>query len=82
MNFGEALEALKKGKKITRSVWRGHWELAISPRAEWDPDNHGYKRACEFKNGLIIAILANDRGVAPAQPYQEDLLAEDWQIVD
>lgn len=31
---------------------------------------------------LIIAVLKDSDGIAPAQPYQADILAEDWEIID
>lgn len=80
--FSAALWELKQGKKIRRAIWRGHWELAKNAQMEWIPNNNGYKRGCEFKGGIIIAVLKDMGGVAPATPYQEDLLAEDWMIVE
>lgn len=83
MNFGEALQALKNGKRVTRAIWGGYWQLVKNGRMEWDSDaGEGYKSACSFNNGIIIAVLRDNGGVAPAQPYQADLLAEDWQIVE
>jgi hypothetical protein len=83
MNFGEALQALKEGKKVTRSIWGGYWEFWNEPilNAESEIGN-GYKKSCQFLNGLIVAVLKDNGGVAPAQPYQSDLLAEDWGIID
>ena len=69
MNFGEALEELKKGKKITREVWGGYWELSSLESTK------GYAF------DMITARLKYE-GVAPAQAYQQDMLAEDWKIVD
>lgn len=83
MNFGEAIQALKQGKKVTRSIWKGHWELWDKPTLSADsPLGEGYKRSCQFVYGMVVAVLADNRGVAPAQPYQADWLAEDWQIVE
>lgn len=83
MNFGEALQQLKLGKKVSRSVWKGYWQLWKSPILEADSGaGSGYKMSCQFTKGMIVATLADFKGVAPAQPYQEDLLAEDWQIVE
>ena len=82
MNFGEALQALKEGKQIKRAIWGGYWELAKDADMTWEPRNDGYKRACSFNNGIIIAVLKDGGGVTTAQPYQQDLLAEDWQIVE
>ncbi|SHL17431.1 hypothetical protein SAMN05443507_1525 [Alicyclobacillus tolerans] len=30
---------------------------------------------------MIVAYLRDGAGYAPAQPYQQDLLADDWEIV-
>lgn len=87
MNFGEALQALKDGKKITRSIWKGHWYLAKGAKVEHNRINAEDGNELEFIDGcnmgqLIIAVLKDDQGCAPAHPYQSDILAEDWQIVD
>lgn len=80
MNFGQALEALKQGKKVARSIWGGYWFLAKNPIAKQDKGK-GYYDYFSFENGLIVAVLKDNGGCAPAQPYQADLLAEDWEIV-
>lgn len=82
MNFGIALQALKEGKRIRRSTWRGYWELWAEPILNADSViGNGYKRSCQF-DGLIVATLGDNKGVAPAQPYQSDMLSEDWEILD
>lgn len=80
MNFGEALEHLKQGKKIRRSIWGGYWMLITETyiRCENDRINPAGFR---IKN-LIVAALRDDKGYAAACPYQEDILAEDWLIVE
>lgn len=81
MNFGEALDALKKGKKVKRSIWGGYW--FFSPQAELTEKRlDGYDRGYSFNNGLIVAVLKDMGALAPAMPYQADLLAEDWQIIE
>lgn len=64
LGFDKAMEALLDGKKVTRAIWQGYWEI----------------RDTEFGN-LIVAELKSG-GKAVATPYQEDLLAFDWQIVE
>lgn len=63
LGFDKAMEALLDGKKVSRSIWGGYWEI----------------RDTEFGH-LIIAELKDGR-TAIATPYQEDLLAFDWMIV-
>lgn len=81
MNFGEALEALKEGKKVTRSIWQGYWEPHKYAMLQSDTG-----RSDEFKTRyfdlLVVAVLKDNQGNAPAQPYWQDLFAEDWQIVE
>lgn len=78
MNFGEALQALKEGKNIKRSIWGGFWYLANNVDANHSEVNEiaGFDMP-----QMIVAVLRNNGGSAPAQPYQADLLAEDWEIV-
>lgn len=70
MTFGEALEALEEGHKVKRSIWGGYWVIE-----EWEKS--GYEKSYP----LIVAYL-KDGGYAPAQPYQADILAKDWEIVE
>jgi hypothetical protein len=69
--FGTALEALKAGKKIKRAHWGGYW--VHIPAAT----TNGL-----FQDGIIVAVLKDDGGCAPAQPYQADMLAEDWEVIE
>lgn len=77
MNFGEALQALKNGFKVTRSVWGGYWQLY----EEVQLLDHKKGIGCPIDK-IIVAALRDGGGYAPATPYQEDLLAEDWSIVE
>jgi hypothetical protein len=82
MNFGEALQALKDGKTVKRAIWGGRWYLAKDAVLNGpSPIGGGYTMSCQF-NQIIVAELKDMGGVAPAQPYQADILAEDWQIVE
>jgi hypothetical protein len=81
MNFSQALEELKEGKKIKRAIWGGYWFFAKNPNCE-QIKNDGYNQYFSFKNGLIVAVLKDGGGCAPAQPYQADLLANDWEVVE
>lgn len=81
MTFSEALKLLKEGKKVKRAIWGGYWFLSNNPKCD-EVLGNGYTRSFEFQNGLIVAVLKNNGGCAPAQPYQADLLAEDWEVVE
>lgn len=80
LHFSAALAALKEGKHIKRAGWGGYWYLAKKAELRDDPNNDKYIRACVF-NEIIVAVLAGG-GVAPAQPYQPDLLANDWEVFE
>lgn len=85
MNFGEALQALKDGFRVRRSVWEGYWFLAKNVWLAHDTvrePSTGHQMGGHTMDRLIVAALKDDEGFAPAQPYQEDILAEDWIIIE
>lgn len=73
MTFSEALEELKKGKKIKRSFWGGYWKIT------WFTPLFAPHHDDDFS--MIVAKLV-DGTYAPAMPYQTDLLADDWEVVE
>jgi hypothetical protein len=72
MNFGQAIEALKAGKKVSRSGWngKGMW-LALQT-----PDAHS-KMSLPY-----IYMSTVDGKLVPWLASQTDVLAEDWGIVE
>lgn len=84
MNFGEALEAIKRGKKARRRGWNGkeqYIELAYKisyQNGEGSIINGDHQcfgnRAIAFvgTSGVQIGWLAS----------QADMLSEDWEILD
>ncbi len=84
MNFGQAIEEAKRGKKIARKGWNGkgqYVELAInvsykSPNGTVTNVNHKDmgNRALAFvgTSGVQLGWLAS----------QADMLSEDWQTID
>lgn len=93
MNFGQAIEALKEGKKVARDGWngKGMW-LALSvgnPSLEaekfWSPHN----RQFAIENGgqaevlsVITMKTADNKILMGWLASQTDMLAEDWTIVE
>ena len=77
MNFGLAIEAIKQGKKVSRSGWNGKglWlELQV-------PDAHS-----KMTLPYIFMSYPEDAKTTPGArvPWlasQTDVLAEDWEIV-
>ncbi len=96
MNFGEALEALKSGKKISRSGWNGKnmW-LVLMPELQLPAFNSQQPGA---KVNDRTAKHIGENTPLDCRPYivmwtaqqqwqpgwlasQADMLAEDWGIV-
>lgn len=76
MKFGEALEALKQGAKVSREGWngKGMW-LCLIPHSNnsW----HG------FPMQDCIGMKTADNKMQPGWlASQADMLAEDWCIVE
>ena len=72
VNIGEAVEALKAGKKVGRGGWhgKGMW-LAMSQPA------YGAGHGTPF---VYITVPSGDQH--PWNASQVDLLADDWLIVE
>lgn len=84
MNFGQAIAALKKGKKVARAGWNGknqYIELATCI---------SYKNAtgeivnCEHEaiGNKAIAFVGTSGVQIGWLASQADMLAEDWVIVE
>lgn len=74
MNFGEAIEALKKGKKVTRSGWngKGMWlELQV-------PDAHSKMTLPYIYLNYPPTIMYTNGARVPWLASQTDVLMEDW----
>lgn len=81
MNFGLAIEAMKKGLKVARLGWNGkgiHLELQV-------PDEHS-KMTLPYiyivTTGLITDNRHAPKGCVPWLASQTDMLADDWYIVE
>ena len=81
MNFGQAIEMLKKGLKVARKGWNGNGifiELQV-------PDAHSkMTQPYTFIDtlGLQTSNPNAPKGRVPWLASQTDTLAEDWQIVE
>lgn len=93
MNIGEAVQALKDGKRVSRAGWNGKnmW-LAYSPgnaalpaRNFWAPPNSEYAAsqpgACATVLPCITMKTATGEILMGWLASQTDLLADDWGIV-
>lgn len=79
MSFGEALEALKAGKKVRRRGWNGKGIYIELQR----PDEHS-KMTLPYiyivTNGLVTDNPDAPKGVVPWLASQTDMLSEDWEV--
>lgn len=92
LTFGDAIDALKQGKRVSRSGWNGKgmylWLLPASKvKAEWCKEPH-LKQLAEENGGEVealgsIRMLTADKKVLTGWlASQTDMLAEDWTILD
>lgn len=90
MNFGQAIEALKQGKKVCRSGWNGKgmylWLLpATEVNREWVKDPillsvFGDREVLPCL-GSIRMLTATGEVLTGWLASQTDMLSEDWQIL-
>lgn len=92
MTFGDAIKALKHGKKVARQGWNGKgmylWLMpATSVKAEWCKEPH-LKALAEENGGAIdalgtIRMLTADKKILTGWlASQTDMLSSDWEIVE
>lgn len=89
MNFGQALEHLKQGRKVARCGWngKGMWLILVPGRVVENLEPNSFYLKSGFEAPVTIRphidMKAADGsmtiGWAPTQP---DMLAEDWQLVE
>jgi hypothetical protein len=89
MTFGLAIEAMKKGEKVSRSGWNGKGMFIF-----YVPSNSysalGNKKKTlvgMFKDDMVpyqayIAMKTAQSTVVPWLASQSDMLSDDWQIVE
>lgn len=81
MNFGQAIEALKEGKRVARKGWNGkgiYLELQI-------PDEHS-KMTLPYIYIVTSRLETTNpdapKGVVPWLASQTDMLSDDWVVVE
>lgn len=92
LNFGDAIKALKDGKKVARKGWNGKnmwlWlKPAATIKSEWCKDpmlkeivdaNGGETEAL----GTICMKTADNKILTGWLASQTDMLCEDWVVVE
>lgn len=90
LTFGLAIEAMKKGEKVSRSGWNGKG-MYLSYKAgypEGVPANESHAKSHKCKEGDIIKYMPYiemktvDYSFIPWLASQADMLSDDWQIVE
>ncbi|MGL4583395.1 MAG: DUF2829 domain-containing protein [Flavobacterium sp.] len=90
MNFGQALELLKQGKKVSRSGWNGTGMFAVLQKGypEGIPCNKKTADAWGLKEGDLFKVrpyfqLKTAQGdYAMWVPSGSDILSDDWCLVE
>ena len=80
MNFGEAIEALKSGKKVAREGWNGKGMYVYLADGNLLTDAIG-DGSFPFIDTIVIKTVDNKYCIGWLAS-QTDMLAEDWNIVD
>ena len=87
LTFGQAIEALKQGKKVARAGWNGKGMfLFLVPGSTFKVNRAPllgiYPEGTEVKYCSHIDMKTADDKVVPWLASQTDVLAEDWDIVE
>ena len=96
MKFGEALEALRAGKRITRRYWtgvkgkRGERWLILVPGSKFKIQREPWLTAIGEGKEMVyhdhIDSVVTGSGKYPHAsqwtPLHSDLMAEDWEVIE
>lgn len=86
MDFSKALLMLKQGHKIARKNNEDYWFIneliAVHSVKLIEGTNNVQSNLSYVIPKVIVAKLKGDKGFAPVQPTHEDILADDWVVID
>lgn len=87
MNFSEALELIKQGKKLTRTNWNGKGMFVyLVPGSEFEvnraPLNAVYKMGARVTYRAHMDLKAADGTCGVWSISNNDALANDWEVMD
>lgn len=85
LTFGLAVEALKKGHRVSRAGWngKGMW-LALVEGPNWGIGGtapYDFPGASHVSHGNFIGMKTADNKFVPWLASQTDVLADDWQVI-
>lgn len=78
MDFGAALDLIKKGDRVARAGWNSEG-MYLFRVAHWDGTGDGALNDCP--HSPFIAMKTADGKVVPWLASQTDVLAEDWALL-
>jgi hypothetical protein len=86
MNIGEAVEAMKAGKRVARAGWNGKGMFLFLVNGSTFKVNRPpllgiYPEGTEIRYHAHVDMKTADGQVVPWLCSQTDLLASDWEIV-
>lgn len=86
MNFGQAIEALKDGKKVSRAGWNGKGMFLFLVAGSTFKVNRApllgiYPEGTTINYNPHVDMCTADGSIVPWLCSQTDLLAEDWGLV-
>lgn len=94
MDFGDAIRALKAGKRVARSGWngKGMWlslsglgVRSIPYTSFWSNNNADYARSQEDGHAEVLPCITMKTATGEILmgwlASQTDMLAEDWEVV-
>lgn len=84
--FGEALDAIKAGRRVSRSGWNGKGLFVYLVPASSYPAQTGVAKAFFGEGAMVhytayMAVKNVDGSVSTWAPSDSDALAEDWVIL-
>lgn len=87
LNFGQAIEAAKQGKKIAREGWNGNGMFAYIVPAQSYPAQTEIAKNHFGENAMVPyraywALKTAQEDIATWAPSGSDSLAEDWMVLD
>ena len=87
MSFGLAIEAMKKGKKVSRRGWNGKGMfLYYVPEGRYPARTDAAKSIAEEDGkvdyGAYIAMKTAQGNIVPWLASQTVMLADDWEVVE
>lgn len=87
MDFGDAIRALKQGKKVARAGWNGKGMFVYLVPAASYPVQTGAAKSYYGEGSMVpynayLALKGTDEAVSTWAPSCNDTLAEDWTVVE